>query len=259
MPVKLTKGLVIPDDTYIDGNGHKIEIKLSEPSDVGVKMTGNGKLTLDNVKLTIDGEQQKSIDGMYINGEVEVTGNSSINISNLRTGILSGNTDSKMTVDAGSSLRVYNVTGNGTQSINWTVSGTVEFDQCESYGMSVESLTTEGGSISVKNVKYGAIYAVDSIHIGKDTTVTIDTCGNGLPRTSDFGNCYAPIQIKVLSSGAEDDASITIDSGATVTIKDCKNNAASPKDINNIYVPEGVEYTNNGTLNGKRSIPGEYI
>ena len=256
--VELTTSLNIPDYTYIIGNGNQIKIDLSETSSVGVVTETGSELILDNVNLTINGQRERQIDGIRMNGDVELTGNSTVNINNLRTGILSTNTKSELTVQKGSSLKVYNVTGNGTQSINWKVSGTVEFEQCGSYGMSVESLTTDGGSISVKNVKYGAIYAVNSINIGNGTTVTIDTCGNNLPKETaegqqNFGDCYAPIQIKVTDTGVANKASITIDEGATVSIQNCKD--LYQKDINNIYVPENVEYTNNGTLNGNVVLP----
>ena len=254
--VELTSGLTVSDSTYIDGNGFEVKITLGTEDAIGVKQTGNGTLTLDNVKLSIYGAQEKSIDGMNISGEVKVTGNSTVNISNLRSGILGANTDSKLTVDSGSSLTVYNVTGNGTQSVNWTVNGTVKFEKCGDYGMSVESLATgSSSSITVEDCGKGAIYAVKSINIGDGSNITINNCGNELPFSSQWGSCSAPIQIKVTDSGVENNASITIGAGATVTIQDCKNGKASPESINNIYVPEGVEYINNGTLNGSVVFP----
>lgn len=186
-------------------------------------------LTLDGVKITVSG----STDPNGRNGvafsmkgnepKLELKNGAELSVETLDKGFVMPNEDASVVVGADSTLTIDGIDGNATNGGSWTVNGgTLNVKNCGNYGLSVNEFKTTGSAnVTISDVAYGAIYAHTTIDIdGVGTEVTIENCGSGLPFSSDYGHCYAPVQIRCEKVGEEvpNNAAIKINEGATVTI-----------------------------------------
>ena len=254
--------LIVRKDITIVGNGHTIA--LTVPSDsatcqaisVGDEIStpenaDEVTLTLSGVDMTIHGNGSVSGgDGFDVwrNATLNIIDGSDVNFYEVRSAFtVQGGSRAEINVE-NSTVMGNNVNGNFSNGGNWNLDdASVYINSADSYGLSVDNLVTTGDTnIGISNTGYGAIYAVNTIDLGSGTDVNISDCGTKLPyNTSNYGHCYAPIQIRCehKTVAIPNGAGIVVREGATVTVTD------TPNDVSDIYVPFGTDFTNGGTVN----------
>ena len=135
-----------------------------------------------------------------------------------------------------------NIDGNASNGGDWTVTNgsTITINHCGSYGLSVNSLTTEQSTVNISGTSYSAIYGKD-LQFKNGSNVLISGAGTQLSFESTSSAAKSPLQTH------KDGGTLVVDSGATVTVRDCKDKDG--KANNTIYLPNNTTYTNNGTVN----------
>ena len=254
--------LIVRKDITIVGNGHTIALTVPSGSatcqaiSVGdeISIPENADevtLTLSGVDMTIRGNGSGSGgDGMDVwsNATLNIVDGSNVNFYEVRSAFtVQGGSRAEINVE-NSTVMGNNVNGNFSNGGNWNLDdASVYINSADSYGLSVDNLVTTGDTnIGISNTGYGAIYAVNTIDLGSGTDVNISDCGTKLPyNTSNYGHCYAPIQIRCehKTVAIPNGAGIVVREGATVTVTD------TPNDVSDIYVPFGTDFTNGGTVN----------
>ena len=255
----------------IVGNGHKVTATVADTSAITIAFTVTGEnvaFTLNNVDLTINGSMEGGTGFDVKNtGASLVLDNATVTLNDLKRGLVMSGTATdvgklaKINIKNGSNFTIQDVGGNASNGGIWTVdNSSLTVKGCTDYGLSVNSLTTSGNtSINISGTGYGAIYGHAALTFGDGTTVNVSECGNKLPYTStgNYGDCVAPIQMRVKHAAGDPDsevadsteATLTIENGAVVTIENCKT--ISGKNNNIIYLPANVTYNNNGTVNAE--------
>ena len=240
----------------INGSGKKISctVKTGETTRAFV-VEENGSLTLDGVVLDIKGTQNadttKNNDGTGIDvqfgGKLVLKNQAVLKLHDLNRGtIFSEPTGSPaepgQVVINNSTFESTNIDGNASNGGDWTVTNgsTITINHCGSYGLSVNSLTTEQSTVNISGTSYSAIYGKD-LQFKNGSNVLISGAGTQLSFESTSSAAKSPLQTH------KDGGTLVVDSGATVTVRDCvdKNGKAN----NTIYLPKNTTYTNNGTVN----------
>ena len=254
--------LIVRKDITIVGNGHTIALTVPSGSatcqaiSVGDEIStpenaDEVTLTLSGVDMTIRGNGSGSGgDGFDVwrNATLNIIDGSDVNFYEVRSAFtVQGGSRAEINVE-NSTVMGNNVNGNFSNGGNWNLDdASVYINSADSYGLSVDNLVTTGDTnIGISNTGYGAIYAVNTIDLGSGTDVNISDCGTKLPyNTSNYGHCYAPIQIRCehKTVAIPNGAGIVVREGATVTVTDTPNN------VSDIYVPFGTDFTNGGTVN----------
>ena len=243
----------IDKSVTINGSGKiSCTVKTGETTCAFV-VENNGSLTLDGVELDIQGtknsDTKKNNDGTGIDvqfgGKLVLKNGAVLTLHDLNRGtIFSEPTGSpeipgQVVID-NSTFNSTNIDGNASNGGNWTVTnGSVNINNCGSYGLSVNSLTTEQSTVNVSGTGYSAICGKE-LQFKDGSNVLINGAGTELPYNSPYSDAKSPIQ-------TNKNGSLVVDSGATVTVQNCvdKNGKAN----NTIYLPKNTTYTNNGTVN----------
>ena len=240
----------------INGFGKKISctVKAGETTRAFV-VEKNGSLTLDGVELDIQGTKNlntaKNNDGTGIDvqfgGKLVLKNQAVLKLHDLNRGtIFSEPTGSPaepgQVVINNSTFESTNIDGNASNGGDWTVTNgsTITINHCGSYGLSVNSLTTEQSTVNISGTSYSAIYGKD-LQFKNGSNVLISGAGTQLSFESTSSAAKSPLQTH------KDGGTLVVDSGATVTVRDCKDKDG--KANNTIYLPNNTTYTNNGTVN----------
>ena len=254
--------LIVRKNITIVGNGHTIALTVPSGSATCQAISVGDEISkpenADEVTLTLSGVDMKihgngsgsGGDGMDVwsNATLNIVDGSNVNFYEVRSAFtVQGGSRAEINVE-NSTVMGNNINGNFSNGGNWNLDyASVYINSADSYGLSVDNLVTTGDTnIGISNTVYGAIYAVNTIDLGSGTDVNISDCGTKLPyNTSNYGHCYAPIQIRCEHNtvAIPDGAGIVVRKGATVTVTDTPNN------VSDIYVPFGTDFTNGGTVN----------
>ena len=215
----------------------------------------NGSLTLDGVELDIQGRSNpdpaKKNDGTGIDvqfgGKLVLQNQAVLKLHDLNRGtIFSEPTGSPATpgqvVINNSTFESTNIDGNASNGGDWTVTNgsTVTINHCGSYGLSVNSLTTEQSTVNISGTSYSAIYG-KKLQFKNGSNVLISGAGTKLSFESPSSAAKSPLQTD------KDGGTIVVESGATVTVRNCVDKNKKANDT--IYLPNNTTYTNNGTVN----------
>ena len=245
----------IDKSVTINGSGKiSCTVKTGEATRAFV-VKNNGSLTLDGVELDIQGtkntDHAKNNDGTGIDvqfgGKLVLQNHAVLKLHDLNRGtIFSEPTGSPeepgQVVINNSTFESTNIDGNASNGGDWTVTNgsTVTINTCGSYGLSVNSLTTEQSTVNISGTSYSAIYGKD-LQFKNGSNVLISGAGTQLSFESTSSAAKSPLQTH------KDGGTLVVDSGATVTVRDCKDKDG--KANNTIYLPNNTTYTNNGTVN----------
>ena len=214
----------------------------------------NGSLTLDGVELDIQGTKNtdtaKKNDGTGIDvqygGSLILKNRAVLNLHDLERGTISSKPDGSQAnpgqfVIDNSTFNSTNIDGNVANGGDWKVTnGSVDINTCGSYGLSVDSLTTEQSMVNVSGTGYSAIYG-KKLQFNDGSNVLISGAGTKLPLQSQWSDARSPIQTD------KNGGTLVVDSGATVTVQGCVDKNGKANDT--IYLPKNTTYTNNGTVN----------
>ena len=259
--ITLLKNAELPNAEYyinksvtINGSGKiSCTVKAGEGTRAFV-VENNGSLTLDGVELDIQGTKNtdtaKKNDGTGIDvqygGSLILKNRAVLNLHDLERGTISSKPDGSQAnpgqfVIDNSTFNSTNIDGNVANGGDWKVTnGSVDINTCGSYGLSVDSLTTEQSTVNVSGTGYSAIYG-KKLQFNDGSNVLISGAGTKLPLQSQWSDARSPIQTD------KNGGTIVVDSGAVVTVQNCENKEG--KANNTIYLPKNTTYTNNGTVN----------
>ena len=239
----------------INGSGKiSCTVKSGEATRAFV-VENNGSLTLDGVELDIQGtknsDTKKNNDGTGIDvqfgGKLVLQNQAVLKLHDIERGTIFSEPEGTtakpgQVVINNSTFNSTDIDGNASNGGDWKVTNgsTVNIDNCGSYGLSVDSLTTEQSTVNVSGTGYSAIYG-KNLQFKNGSNVLISGAGTKLPLQSQWSDARSPIQTD------KNGGTIVVDSGATVTVQNCvdKNGKAN----NTIYLPKNTTYTNNGTVN----------
>ena len=260
--ITLLKDADLPNAEYyinkpvtINGSGKiSCTVKTGEATRAFV-VKNNGSLTLDGVELDIQGtkntDHAKNNDGTGIDvqfgGKLVLQNHAVLKLHDLNRGtIFSEPTGSPeepgQVVINNSTFESTNIDGNASNGGGWTVTNgsTVTINHCGSYGLSVNSLTTEQSTVNISGTSYSAIYG-KKLQFKDGSNVLISGAGTQLSFESTSSTAKSPLQTH------KDGGTLVVDSGATVTVRDCVDKDKKANDT--IYLPNNTTYTNNGTVN----------
>ena len=260
--VKLLKDTNLPDAEYyinksvtINGPGKiSCTVKPGKTTRAFV-VEENGSLTLDGVELDIRGTENpnpaEKNDGTGIDvqfgGKLVLQNRAVLKLHHLNRGTIFSEptgspADPGQVVINNSTFESTNIDGNASNGGDWEITNgsTVTINTCGSYGLSVNSLTTEQSKVNISGTSYSAIYG-KKLQFKNGSNVLISGAGTQLSFESTSSTAKSPLQTH------KDGGTLVVDSGATVTVRDCvdKNGKAN----NTIYLPNNTTYTNNGTVN----------
>lgn len=249
--------LKVEKDITIEGNGKTISLKLANSTDSNgrdkiLQVKGeNAKLTLNNVKLDINGfvntanENRACGDAidLYLGGDLEAN-NSIIAIDNVAAAFVI-QTEGETIELNNTTVTADNVRGNGSQGGEWTVNDSrISFTNCGSHGLSVETADITNSTITVDGAGLCAVYG-KVLNFGANTTVNVTNSGPATPfenwnKTETY---YGAVQIKELPG-----CSLTVESSAIINVSGTNNT---------VYLPAGAELVNNGTINATVKVPAD--
>ena len=239
----------------INGSGKiSCTVKSGEATRAFV-VENNGSLTLDGVELDIQGtknsDTKKNNDGTGIDvqfgGKLVLQNQAVLKLHDLERGTIFSEPEGTtakpgQVVINNSTFNSTDIDGNASNGGDWKVTNgsTVNIDNCGSYGLSVDSLTTEQSTVNVSGTGYSAIYG-KNLQFKNGSNVLISGAGTKLPLQSQWSDARSPIQTD------KNGGTIVVDSGAVVTVQNCENKEG--KANNTIYLPKNTTYMNNGTVN----------
>jgi uncharacterized repeat protein (TIGR02543 family) len=245
----------IDKSVTINGSGKiSCTVKSGEATRAFV-VENNGSLTLDGVELDIQGtknsDTKKNNDGTGIDvqygGSLILKNQAVLKLHDLERGTVFSEPEGTtakpgQVVINNSTFNSTDIDGNASNGGDWKVTNgsTVNIDNCGSYGLSVDSLTTEQSTVNVSGTGYSAIYG-KNLQFKNGSNVLISGAGTKLPLQSQWSDARSPIQTD------KNGGTIVVDSGAVVTVQNCENKEG--KANNTIYLPKNTTYTNNGTVN----------
>ena len=260
--ITLLKDTNLPDAEYyinksvtINGSGKiSCTVKTGETTRAFV-VEENGSLTLDGVELDIQGttnnDPAKKNDGTGIDvqfgGKLVLKNQAVLKLHHLNRGTIFSEptgspADPGQVVINNSTFESTNIDGNASNGGDWEITNgsTVTINTCGSYGLSVNSLTTEQSKVNISGTSYSAIYG-KKLQFKNGSNVLISGAGTQLSFESTSSTAKSPLQTH------KDGGTLVVESGATVTVQDCvdKNGKAN----NTIYLPNNTTYRNNGTVN----------
>ena len=220
-----------------------------------VDIPAGSSLTLDGVNLTVTGVEDTTVtpatnagDGIRITGSLNVENGSQVELNDLKRGVISMSTDSQVKVDGnGSSMAITNSSGNATNGGNWTVSNgaSVSVDGAGSHGLSTDTLTVDGATVSVTGAEYAGIVA-GKTEIINGSEVTISNSGTSLPLDSAYspdGESFKNVmEIKEDAQLTVSDSTLTIDDTNATDTDDVYVSANTSPTITNSTITGDVEY-----------------
>ena len=249
--------LKVEKDITIEGKGKTISLTLtnstaSDGRDKILQVEGeNAKLTLNNVKLDINGfvdnanEDRACGDAidLYLGGDLEAN-NSTIDIDNVAAAFVIQTAGETIKLN-NTTVTADNVRGNGSQGGEWTVkNSSIRFTNCGSHGLSVETADVTNSTITVDGAGLCAVYGKE-LHFGANTTVNVTNSGPAKP-TENWNKTetyYGAVQIKELPG-----CSLTVESSAIINVSGTNNT---------VYLPDGAKLVNNGTINATVNVPAD--
>lgn len=249
--------LKVEKDITIEGRSKTISLTLKGSAldsgrDKILQVKGeNAKLTLNNVKLDINGfvdnANEKGACGdaidLYLGGDLEAN-NSTINIDNVAAAFVIQTAGETIELN-NTTVTADNVRGNGSQGGEWTVkNSSIRFTNCGSHGLSVETADVTNSTITVDGAGLCAVYGKE-LHFGANTIVNVTNSGPAKP-TENWNKTetyYGAVQIKELPG-----CSLTVESSAIINVSGTNNT---------VYLPDGAKLVNNGTINATVNVPAD--
>ena len=248
--------LKVEKDITIEGRSKTISLTLKNSAldsgrDKILQIVGeNAKLTLNNVKLDINGfvdnANEKGACGdaidLYLGGDLEAN-NSTIDIDGVAAAFVIQTKGETIKLN-NTTVTADNVRGNGSQGGEWTVNNSsIRFTNCGDNAFSVETATINSSDVVVNGSGLCGIMGAD-ISIINGSTVTVTGSGKKLPQKSIYapnGDAYNyAVELKKNGELKVEDSTLTLSGNVNL------NGAA----IDNIFVSAGTTTdTANGTVN----------
>ncbi len=250
----------INSNVVISGKGTITATVATGATTVGLTIAADKSLTLDGVKLIINGTKDadaaKGNNGTALSltsgSNLKLENGATLELKDLERGIIMPGTppvNGTVTVDA-STLTASGIDGNFSNGGKFVFQNgsTATIDGCGSYGISANNVTVDNSTLTVKNTGYSAIYASDdntSVIVQNGGKINVSDSGKKLPYTSSsYSQAYSPIDL-----GYKNNGELTVGKNSSITLTG--NNDKDSKENNSIYLSNTATLNNEGTITGE--------
>ena len=250
----------INSNVILSGKGTITATVATGATTVGLTIAADKSLTLDGVKLIINGTKDadaaKGNNGTALSltsgSNLKLENGATLELKDLERGIIMPGTppvNGTVTVDA-STLTASGIDGNFSNGGKFVFQNgsTATIDGCGSYGISANNVTVDNSTLTVKNTGYSAIYASDdntSVIVQNGGKINVSDSGKKLPYTSSsYSQAYSPIDL-----GYKNNGELTVGKNSSITLTG--NNDKDSKENNSIYLSNTATLNNEGTITGE--------
>ena len=249
----------INSNVVISGEGTINAAVATGATTVGLTIAADKSLTLDGVKLMINGTKDtdttKGNNGTALSltsgSNLKLENGATLEVKDLERGIIMPGTppvNGTVTVDA-STLTASGIDGNFSNGGKFVFQNgsTATIDGCGSYGISANGVTVDNSTLTVKDTGYSAIYASDdntSVIVQNGGKINVSDSGKNLPYSSTYSQANSPIDL-----GNKANGELTVDKSSSITLTDNKGNDGNEN--NSIYLSNTAILDNKGTITGE--------
>ena len=249
----------INSDVVISGEGTINATVATGATTVGLTIAADKSLTLDGVKLIINGTKDadtaKGNNGTALSltsgSNLKLENGATLELKDLERGIIMPGTapvNGTVTVD-NSTLTASVIDGNFSNGGKFVFQNgsTATIDGCGSYGISANGVMVDNSTLTVKNTGYSAIYASDDnakIEVTNNGKIQVEKAGSSLPIESKWSKANSPIDL-----GNKANGELTVDKSSSITLTDNKDKDSSEN--NSIYLSNTAILDNKGTITGE--------
>ena len=249
----------INSNVILSGKGTITATVATGATTVGLTIAADKSLTLDGVKLIINGTKDtdttKGNNGTALSltsgSNLKLENGATLELKDLERGIIMPGTppvNGTVTVDA-STLTASGIDGNFSNGGKFVFQNgsTATIDGCGSYGISANNVTVDNSTLTVKNTGYSAIYASDdktSVIVQNGGKINVSDSGKNLPYSSTYSQANSPIDL-----GNKANGKLTVDKSSSITLTG--NNDKDSKENNSIYLSNTAILDNKGTITGE--------
>ncbi len=224
-------------------------------------VTENASLTLNGVKLVVQGTANTETDGgkydgtgIILNNSANGTGgkfilnNAEVELTELQRGMVFQVTASNLaSIEMNSSkLTIQNIDGNASNGGMWSIKNdsTVIVSRCGNHGLSVQEITVDHSMIHVDDAGYVGVLA-QKVELKNGAEVSVTNSGNQLPLDSQ----WAP-------NGAKYENAVEIKKGGSLSVDETSSMELTGNKSNSILIADQGSLDNQGTITGEIVIAG---
>ena len=221
-------------------------------------VTENASLTLNGVKLVVQGTANTETDGgkydgtgIILNNSANGTGgkfilnNAEVELTELQRGMVFQVTASNLaSIEMNSSkLTIQNIDGNASNGGMWSIKNdsTVIVSHCGNHGLSVQEITVDHSMIHVDDAGYVGVLA-QKVELKNGAEVSVTNSGNQLPLDSQ----WAP-------NGEKYENAVEIKKGGSLSVDETSSMELTGNRSDSVLVAD------QGTLDNKGTIIGEIV
>ena len=224
-------------------------------------VTENASLTLNGVKLVVQGTANTETDGgkydgtgIILNNSANGTGgkfilnNAEVELTELQRGMVFQVTASNLaSIEMNSSkLTIQNIDGNASNGGMWSIKNdsTVIVSHCGNHGLSVQEITVDHSMIHVDDAYYVGVLA-QKVELKNGAEVSVTNSGNQLPLDSQ----WAP-------NGEKYENAVEIKKGGSLSVDETSSMELTGNKSNSILIADQGSLDNQGTITGEIVIAG---
>ena len=224
-------------------------------------VTENASLTLNGVKLVVQGTANTETDGgkydgtgIILNNSANGTGgkfilnNAEVELTELQRGMVFQATASNLaSIEMNSSkLTIQNIDGNASNGGMWSIKNdsTVIVSHCGNHGLSVQEITVDHSMIHVDDAGYVGVLA-QKVELKNGAEVSVTNSGNQLPLDSQ----WAP-------NGEKYENAVEIKKGGSLSVDETSSMELTGNKSNSILIADQGSLDNQGTITGEIVIAG---
>lgn len=224
-------------------------------------VTENASLTLNGVKLVVQGTANTETDGgkydgtgIILNNSANGTGgkfilnNAEVELTELQRGMVFQVTASNLaSIEMNSSkLTIQNIDGNASNGGMWSIKNdsTVIVSHCGNHGLSVQEITVDHSMIHVDDAGYVGVLA-QKVELKNGAEVSVTNSGNQLPLDSQ----WAP-------NGKKYENAVEIKKGGSLSVDETSSMELTGNKSNSILIADQGSLDNQGTITGEIVIAG---
>ena len=224
-------------------------------------VTENASLTLNGVKLVVQGTANTETDGgkydgtgIILNNSANGTGgkfilnNAEVELTELQRGMVFQVTASNLaSIEMNSSkLTIQNIDGNASNGGMWSIKNdsTVIVSHCGNHGLSVQEITVDHSMIHVDDAGYVGVLA-QKVELKNGAEVSVTNSGNQLPLDSQ----WAP-------NGEKYENAVEIKKGGSLSVDETSSMELTGNKSNSILIADQGSLDNQGTITGEIVIAG---
>ena len=224
-------------------------------------VTENASLTLNGVKLVVQGTANTETDGgkydgtgIILNNSANGTGgkfilnNAEVELTELQRGMVFQVTASNLaSIEMNSSkLTIQNIDGNASNGGMWSIKNdsTVIVSHCGNHGLSVQEIIVDHSTIHVDDAGYVGVLA-QKVELKNGAEVSVTNSGKNLP----FASQWAP-------NGEKYENAVEIKKGGSLSVDETSSMELTGNKSNSILIADQGSLDNQGTITGEIVIAG---